>query len=140
MSIKQDRVAGRIREILSLLLLREVADPRLHDVTVTDVKIDSELSDAKIYVNALGDESRRAEVLSGLKRANSYLRREVAQRLQVRSAPVLHFLWDEGLERSERVQRIFRDLVIPPPDPEDLTAPDEDDIAAVDYDEEEPLD
>lgn len=140
MSIKQDRVAGRIREILSLLLLREVADPRLHDVTVTDVKIDSELSDAKIYVNALGDESRRAEVLSGLKRANSYLRREVAQRLQVRSAPVLHFLWDEGLERSERVQRIFRDLVIPPPDPEDLTAPDLDDIAAVDYDEEEPLD
>lgn len=140
MSIKQDRVAGRIREILSLLLLREVADPRLHDVTVTDVKIDTELSDAKIYVNALGDESRRAEVLNGLKRANSYLRREVAQRLQVRSAPVLHFFWDEGLERSERVQRIFRELVIPPPDPEDEVAPDETDIAAVDHDEEEPLD
>lgn len=140
MSIKQDRVAGRIREILSLLLLREVADPRLHDVTVTDVKIDTELSDAKIYVDALGDETRRAEVMSGLKRANSYLRREVAHRLQVRSAPMLHFFWDEGLERSERVQRIFHDLVIPPADPHDAEGSEEADIAAVDYDEEEPLD
>lgn len=140
MSIKQDRVAGRIREILSLLLLREVADPRLHDVTVTDVKIDPELSDAKVYVNALGDESRRAEVLQGLKRANSYLRREVAQRLQVRSAPMLHFLWDEGLERAERVQRIFQDLVIPPPEPEDLDVSPEFEADEIGYDEEEPLD
>lgn len=138
MSIKQDRVAGRIREILSALLLREVADPRLQDVTVTDVKIDPELSDAKIYVNALGDETRRAEVLNGLKRANRFLRREVAQRLQVRNAPVLHFFWDEGLERSERVQRIFRDLVIPPLD--DAQTAGEGGQDGADYDEEEPLD
>jgi ribosome-binding factor A len=122
MSIKQDRMAGRIHEILSVLLLRDVADPRLQDVTITDVKLDSELMFAKVYVNAFGDESRRKEVMQGLKRANSFLRREVAQRVHLRSAPELIFEWDEGLERSERVQRIFQDLVIPPPDPEDEPA------------------
>jgi len=122
MSIKQDRMAGRIHEILSVLLLRDVADPRLQDVTITDVKLDSELMFAKVYVNAFGDESRRKEVMQGLKRANSFLRREVAQRVHLRSAPELIFEWDEGLERSERVQRIFQNLVIPPPDPEDEPA------------------
>ena len=122
MSIKQDRMAGRIHEILSVLLLRDVADPRLQDVTITDVKLDSELMFAKVYVNAFGDESRRKEVMQGLKRANSFLRREVAQRVHLRSAPELIFEWDEGLERSERVQRIFQNLVIPPPDPEDKPA------------------
>lgn len=122
MSIKQDRMAGRIHEILSVLLLRDVADPRLQDLTITDVKLDSELMFAKVYVNAFGDESRRKEVMQGLKRANSFLRREVAQRVHLRSAPELIFEWDEGLERSERVQRIFQNLVIPPPDPEDEPA------------------
>jgi ribosome-binding factor A len=127
MSIKQDRMAGRIHEILSVLLLREVADPRLQDVTVTSVTLDPELMFAKVMVNAFGDESRRKDVMEGLKRANSFLRREVAQRVKLRSAPELHFVWDEGLERSERVQRIFQDLVIPPPDPEDIPSEDEDD-------------
>lgn len=122
MSIKQDRMAGRIHEILSVLLLRDVADPRLQDVTITDVKLDSELMFAKVYVNAFGDESRRKEVMQGLKRANSFLRREVARRVHLRNAPELLFEWDEGLERSERVQRIFQNLVIPPPDPEDESA------------------
>lgn len=129
MSIKQDRMAGRIHEILSVLLMRDVADPRLSDVTVTDVKLDPELMFARVYVNAFGDESRRKEVMAGLKRANSFLRREVAQRIQVRSAPELTFVWDEGLERSERVQRIFQDLVIPPPDPEDV------DVEEIDLDD-----
>lgn len=112
-------MAGRIHEILSVLLLRDVADPRLQDLTITEVKLDPELMFARIYVNAFGDESRRKEVMQALKRANSFLRREVAQRIQLRTAPELHFEWDEGLERSERVQRIFQNLVIPPPDPDD---------------------
>lgn len=126
MSIKQDRMAGRIHEILSVLLLRDVADPRLQDVTVTSVSLDSELRFAKIMVNAFGDEARRKEVMDGLKRANSFLRREVAQRVNLRSAPELHFVWDEGLERSERVQRLFQGLVIPPPDPDDEPVQDTD--------------
>ena len=114
MSIKQDRIAERIRTILSELLLREVRDPRLQGVTVTEVRIDAELMFADVYVNALGDDSRQDEVLQGLGRANSFLRREVGQRVRLRNTPELHFHWDVTLERGERINRLISDLDIPP--------------------------
>jgi ribosome-binding factor A len=126
MSIKQERMSGRIRDILSVLLMREVSDPRLEGVTVTSVKLDPELMFATVMVNALGDEGRRDEIMAALKRAKGFLRREVASRVRLRNAPELLFRWDEGLERAERVNRIFDDLTIPPAPPEEQTTDDDD--------------
>ena len=114
MSIKQERMNDRIHQILSQLLLRDVSDPRLQGITVTEVKLDPELMYAKVYVNALGDESREKEVMIGLQTANGYLRREVGQRIRLRNTPELHFLWDTTLERAERVNSIISSLDIPP--------------------------
>jgi len=118
MSIKQDRMGERIQEILSELLLREVADPRLKNITVTDVRIDNELMFANVYINALGDESREKQVMVGLERAKGFLRREVAKRVRLRNAPELRFHWDTTLERGERINRILSTLDIPPAPPE----------------------
>jgi ribosome-binding factor A len=114
MSIKQDRVSERIQAILSELLLRDVADPRLRNITVTGVQIDHELMYADVYINALGDESRQQAVLAGLERAKGFLRREVAKRVKLRSAPELKFHWDATLERGERLNRLLSSLDIPP--------------------------
>ncbi len=118
MTIKQDRVADRIRTILSELLLREIADPRLQNITVTEVRLDPELKFANIYVNALGDESRQDEVMEGLMRAQGFLRREVGKRVRLRSVPELHFHWDVTLERSERLNQLLSGLDIPPEEPD----------------------
>lgn len=126
MSIKQGRMSERIRDILSVLLMREVNDPRLEGVTVTDVRLDPELMFATVKVNALGDEERRDEIMQGLARAKGFLRREVASRIRIRNAPELLFRWDEGLERAERVNKIFDGLVIPPAPPEEQKADDDD--------------
>ncbi len=117
MSIKQDRVSDRIRTILSELLLREIADPRLQNITITDVTIDPELKFSDIYVNALGDESRQEDVMKGLSHAHGFLRREVGKRLHLRTVPEMHFHWDVTLERSERMNRLLSDLDIPPEEP-----------------------
>jgi ribosome-binding factor A len=117
MSIKRDRVGDSIQAILSELLLREVADPRLKNITVTGVKIDNELMYADVYINALGDESREKEVLTGLERAKGFLRREVAKRVRLRSAPELKFHWDKTLERGERINRLLSSIEIPPAEP-----------------------
>lgn len=114
MSVKQERMAERIREILSSLLLLEVTDPALRGVTVTDVKLDPELEYADVYVNALGDESREKEVMAGLSRANGFLRREVGKRIRLRRTPVLKFHWDITLSRAEAMEQILDHLHVPP--------------------------
>jgi ribosome-binding factor A len=130
MSIKQDRMSDRIRQILSELLLREVSDPRLQNVTITEVKLDPELMFANVYVNALGEEERREEVMNGLKRANGFLRREVGKRVRLRNVPELHFHWDYTLERGEKLNQLIDNLEIPPAPPEDES--DDDDYAELD--------
>lgn len=114
MGFKQDRVAGRIRIILSELLLREVADPRLYNITITEVELDPELQYARVYVNALGDEERQSEIMLGLEHAKGFLRREVGSRVRLRKTPELHFIWDTRLERVERINEILSGLDIPP--------------------------
>lgn len=120
MSIKQDRMSERIQGILSELLLREVSDPRLQHITVTEVKLDPELMFATIYVNALGDESRETQVMAGLQRAKGFLRREVGKRIQLRNSPDLVFHWDKTLARGEKMHHLISSLDIPPAPPEPI--------------------
>jgi len=114
MSKKQERMSGRIRVILSELVLREVADPRLAHITITDVELDPELLYARVYVNALGDEEREQEVMAGLERAKGFLRRELGQRVRLRKTPELHFMWDATLAHGERINELLASLDIPP--------------------------
>jgi ribosome-binding factor A len=116
MTIKQDRMAERIRALLSDLILREVSDPRLKGVTVTEVELDAEIEHAQVYVNALGDESRREDVLEGLESATGFLRRELGKRISTRNTPELHFEWDTTLEQGERINQLLDSLDIPDDD------------------------
>ncbi len=117
MSIKQQRTAERIREILSTVLLTEVSDPRLSGVTVTEVKIDREIRHANVYVAAIGtDEEGAAEVLAGLESAKGFLRSALAQRLQSRVTPYLYFHWDARLEAATRIDDILFEMDIPAED------------------------
>lgn len=111
MSIKQERVATLIRNILSTLLMTRVTDPALSTVTVTDVKIDREFEYADVYVHALDDQ---AEVMAGLARASGFLRHELAQRVRLRNVPALHFHWDVAMERGERIDSLLDSLDLPP--------------------------
>lgn len=128
MAFKQERVSGRIRKILSQLILREVADPRLQGITITEVELDPELLFATVYVNALGEEDRQGEVMFALARANGYLRREVARRVHLRKAPELIFRWDESLERGERINALLSKLEIPPEETTDVEDDDDSEL------------
>ena len=111
--VRQQRTADQIHRTLSELFLRQLNDPRLQDVTITQVTIDRELQYADVYVNALGDESRRQEVMVALQRATGFLRRELSGYLRLRSVPQLHFHWDPTLAHAEQVDRILENLYIP---------------------------
>jgi ribosome-binding factor A len=68
------RIADRIREELSEMMLQEVQDPRLEGISITDVTVDRELAFAEVYVSAIEGSERADEVLQGLWHAGGYLR------------------------------------------------------------------
>jgi ribosome-binding factor A len=119
--IRQQRTADQIQTRLSEMVLRDLNDPRLQGLTITDVKIDRELQHADIYVNALGDDSLENEVMTALQHATGYFRRELAGRLRLRTVPQLHFHWDPTLARAERIGQILDSLDIPPETPTETT-------------------
>ena len=111
--IRQKRTAEQIRTILSTMVVRDMRDPRLQDITITAVEIDRELQYADIYVNALGDDTRQEEVMSALAGATGYIRSELAQRLTLRTIPQLHFHWDPSMAHAEHIGQLLDSLDIP---------------------------
>ncbi len=112
MTIKQERAAQLIQEILGEMFMMEVTDPALQDVTITEVKVDREIEYAQVFVHALED---RETVMAGLERASGFLRRELAARTRFRKTPVLHFHWDAAIDRGERIDELLSSLNSPAP-------------------------
>ena len=104
---RQQRVAEQIKIEISQLLEREVDDPRLNLINITDVTISPDLHDASIYVSALAGEAAKTQVLAGLEHARSFLRRRLGQQMQLRIVPELHFRWDRSLETGDRISRLI---------------------------------
>ena len=124
---RQRRVAEVLKQKLSELLLLEMNDPRLAGVTITDVLIDRELSYADIYVNALGDEERREDVLAAMQRAAGFMRHRLGGALDLRRIPELRFAWDDSFEQAERIDQLLDSLGTTHTSEEDAAEHDEDD-------------
>ncbi len=92
------------------MLLRELNDPRLKLISVTDVTVDRELAYADIFVSALEGSARSEQVLQGLESASGFIRRELARRLDLRAFPRLRFHWDPTPENADRIERALADL------------------------------
>ncbi len=117
--IRRQRVADQIQVIISELFLRELSDPRLTGLSVTDVAIDRELQYADVYVNTWDREIDRDKTILLLEKATGFLRYQLGQRIRLRTVPNLHFHWDTLLEQAEAVDSIFDTLDIPPEEPID---------------------
>jgi ribosome-binding factor A len=108
--LRAKRIADRINEVLSEMLIYDVSDPRLVGVSVTDVKVDREMAIANIFVSALEGASRSDEILEGLEHAKGYIRSELADRIELRTFPSLRFHWDPTFEKAERIDRLIASL------------------------------
>jgi ribosome-binding factor A len=108
--MRAQRVAERIREEISTMLIQDISDPRLLGIYVTDVQVDRELAYANIFVSAIEGSERWKEILEGLQHAQGYLRRELSQRIPLRTFPRLRFNWDPTYERAENIERLFKTL------------------------------
>ncbi|MFT5041617.1 MAG: ribosome-binding factor A [Hyphomicrobiaceae bacterium] len=104
---RAQRVGSQIVQALGGALGRGLSDPLIGLVTFTDAVVNDDLSTARVFYSVLGDEQAREECREGLKRANGFLRREVAAVLSLRYAPELRFEFDESLTRAARIDSIL---------------------------------
>lgn len=98
-----ERVAALIREEIAALLLRGLKDPRIKMASVAEVKVSKDLRSAKVYVQVIGTDVDRKQTVLGLQSAQGFIRRELRERLSLRSVPELTFLADETAEKADRV-------------------------------------
>jgi ribosome-binding factor A len=108
--VRLQRIADRIRLEFSEMLIREISDPRLQQIYVTDVKVDRELAYADVYVSAVEGVSRSKDVLAGLESASGFIRRALASRVELRAFPRLRFHWDMTPENADHVEKLLAEL------------------------------
>ncbi len=92
------------------MLIREISDPRLKQIYITDVKVDKELAYADIFVSAVEGVSRSKDVLAGLESASGFVRRTLASRVDLRAFPRLRFHWDMTPENADHIEKVLAQL------------------------------
>lgn len=108
-SIRQARVAEMIKRELAEIFQREMRDPRLSLISVNEVEVAPDLSVAKVFVSAIGDDQKKAEALKALQGASGFLRGQLGHRIELRSVPALQFRYDTGVERGARMFELLRE-------------------------------
>ncbi len=107
------RVGEGVREELATLVAHELKDPRAAGAVVTGVEMTGDLRSARVRVRLLAggeDLEGRRRLVEALGRAAGMLRREVTQRLRLRTAPELKFVYDDGSDRSTRVDELLAEI------------------------------
>lgn len=105
------RIGDRFQQELATMLVKgEIRDPRLMGITVTEVKVDRELSYAEIFVSAVEGSSRASEILEGLERASGFIRKTLSDRIELRSFPRLRFHWDPTPEKADRIEQLLIEI------------------------------
>jgi len=101
------QLEDRIRTLTAQLLERRVKDPRLGFVTVTDVRLTGDLSQATIYTTAMGDDAARASTHEALVSATGMLRTELGRRLGMRHTPAITFVSDTSQDSARHLEELL---------------------------------
>ena len=106
-NLRIEKLQELIKQEMSKMLLKELKDPRIGFVTVTDVEMTGDLREAKIYVSVMGGEEKVKSSLEGLNSALGFVRREIGQRIRLRFTPEISFALDTSLDYGDHIQKLL---------------------------------
>lgn len=114
-SIKNTRINMEVQRELSEIIRSDIKDPRIHPMTtVVAVEVTPDLKYCKTYISVLGDEEAGKSTILGLKSAVGFIRRELAQRINLRNTPEITFILDQSIEygvnMSKLIDEVTKDL------------------------------
>jgi len=108
---RQLKAAEAVREVVSMAILTQVRDPRVHDVTVTRVEMAPDMRQATVHVSVMGSPSKQELALRGLASSAGFLQAQLAERIDTRYTPRLHFKLDGGVKQSIEIARMLGEVL-----------------------------
>jgi ribosome-binding factor A len=122
MTARTDRIDQLLREEIGAILAKDVQDPRIGFVTVTDVETAPDLSTARVWVSVIGQPAERDLTVKALQHALPFVRHELGSRIRIRRIPELQLRVDDTVQRGTRVLQLLAELEagaivteVPPP-------------------------
>ena len=110
MTARTDRIDQLLREEIGAILAKDVQDPRIGFVTITDVETAPDLSTARVWVSVIGQPDERDVTMRALQRAMPFVRHELGSRIRLRRIPELHVRADDTAQRGTRVLQLLAEL------------------------------
>lgn len=111
-SVKNTRINSEVMKTLAELIRSQVKDPRVPQFTsVTDVEVAPDLKTCKVWVSFLCPQDKYADAMEGLKKAEGFLRHELARKMNLRNTPELRFLLDTSIEYGNRMSKLIDEAV-----------------------------
>src|SRR5687768_1075426 len=110
MTQRTDRVDELLRQEIGQIVARELGDPAIGFVTITDVESTPDLAHAKVWVSMIGQPDARKASLEALQRAMPYVRAQLGKRLRIRRIPQFSVRLDESTERGSRVLHLLNEI------------------------------
>ena len=110
-SFRVDRVGMEIKREVNEILQKKVRDPRVQNVTITDVQMLGDLSMAKVFYTVMSDlasDNEKAQI--GLEKATGTIKRELGKNLSMYKIPDLTFIKDESIAYGNKIDKMLRDL------------------------------
>ncbi len=109
MSIKIERIASSMEKEISEILRLEIKDEQIKFVTVTACHVTNDLSFAKVYVTVL-DENKIDTTIKALNNAKGFIRKELANRLDIRHMPELEFIYDDSIAYGKKIEDKIKEI------------------------------
>ena len=110
-SIKMTRINEEVLRELSNILRGEIKDPRISPMcSVVAVVVVPDLKSAKAYISVLGDEAAQKSTMEGLKSSAGFIRRKLAENVNLRNTPEMTFILDQSIEYGVRMSRMIDEV------------------------------
>jgi len=109
---RSDRVGGLIHKILSEILRKEIADPRLKMITITGVEVTRDLKLARIFFTAADGKQKKDAAINGFESARGFIKRKLAYEMDLKYMPDIEFVYDESLDYGAHIDALIRQTKI----------------------------
>ena len=107
---RPERVGRLLREEISKIIQREIKNPNMGFITITEVKLTNDLRQAKVYYSVYGSEESRKETTNILKNASSFIRSQIGNKVRLKYTPYIEFLYDQVPEHAAHIEKLLQKI------------------------------